>query len=171
MFLDRDGTVIVDAGYPRDPESVELLPGAVGALSRLQQEGFALVIVSNQSGIGRGIITEAEADAVHDRMVQELATGGVRLDGAYYCPHRPEDKCPCRKPSPALLLRAASDLNLTLDRSYMIGDKPTDVETGRRAGCRTVALGAAASARPRGDVVACDWAAAIGRILALDEAR
>jgi histidinol-phosphate phosphatase family protein len=134
LFLDRDGTLIVDVGYPRDPALVEPLPGAIDALRELQHS-YALVIISNQSGIGRGLITEAEAAAVHARTVELFAAGGVTFAGAYYCPHSPDAACRCRKPAPGLLFDAARELDLDLARSIMIGDKPSDLEAGRAAGC------------------------------------
>jgi len=137
-LLDRDGTLIVDVGYPRDPEAVELLPGTHAALSALREAGYALVLVSNQSGVARGIVSPEQAAAVHARVLQRLAEGGVELDGAYYCFHGPEDGCDCRKPEPGMLLRAAGELGLALDRSVMVGDKPSDVEAGRAAGCRAL---------------------------------
>lgn len=134
LFVDRDGTLIVDVGYPWDPARVEPLPGAIDALRELGAH-FAVVIISNQSGIGRGLITEAEARAVHDRVVEVFGRAGVGFAGAYYCPHAPGAGCPCRKPAPGLLLDAARDLGLDLARSIMIGDKPSDVAAGRAAGC------------------------------------
>ena len=137
LFLDRDGTLIVDVGYPRDPALVEPLPGAIDALRELQQT-FALVIISNQSGLGRGLITEAEAAAVHARVVAVFAAGGVSFAGAFYCPHAPDAGCRCRKPAPGLLHDAARELGLDLAHSIMIGDKPSDLEAGRAAGCEHV---------------------------------
>ena len=107
VFLDRDGTLIHDVDYPRDPEGVRLLDGAAAALARLGELGFALVVVSNQSGVGRGRITADEARRVHERMTADLAAHGVALDAAYYCFHGPEDGCVCRKPAPGMLLQAA----------------------------------------------------------------
>src|SRR5439155_11509676 len=104
VLLDRDGTLIEDAGYPRDPQRVRLLPGAAGALRALRAAGLALAVVSNQSGVGRGLVRPEEALAVHHRAEEALAAGGVRLAGAHYCPHAPQDGCACRKPSPGLLL-------------------------------------------------------------------
>lgn len=140
VFVDRDGTVIWDAGYPRDPADVAVIPGAADALAELARRGFAVVVVSNQSGIGRGLVTQQQADAVHDRFVAVLQDLGARVDGAYYCPHAPDEGCSCRKPSPELVFRAADDLGLDVAGSFMVGDKPTDVETGRRAGCTTILL-------------------------------
>jgi len=137
-FLDRDGTLIRDTDYPRDPALVELLPGAADALRELRRRGYALVVVSNQSGIGRGLITPAEASAVHARFVELLSDNGITLDGVYYCPHTPDDGCDCRKPAPGLLQRAAVDLALVLSDSVIIGDKLSDVEAGVRAGCQVV---------------------------------
>lgn len=134
LFIDRDGTLIVDVGYPRDPAQVEPLPGALDALRALQAH-HALVIVSNQSGIGRGLITPAEARAVHARVVERFGQAGVVFAGAYYCPHDPGAGCACRKPAPGLLLDAARELGLDLAASVMIGDKPSDVAAGRAAGC------------------------------------
>ena len=117
-----------------------MIPGAAAGLAELARSGFKVVVVSNQSGIGRGLVTPEEAEAVHDRFVAVLADLGVRIDGAYYCPHAPDEGCVCRKPSPELLLQAAEHLDLDVGRSFMVGDKPSDVETGRRAGCATVLL-------------------------------
>ncbi len=168
VFLDRDGTVIYDAGYPHDPEQVALLSGAGEALADLARSGFKTVIVSNQSGIGRGFVTEAQATAVHERFVSLLESLGVRIDGAYYCPHSPDDGCTCRKPSPELLLRAAEELDLDLGRSIMVGDKASDVEAGRRAGCTTILLAPGPSA-PETDAspdhLARSWAEVTAAIL------
>jgi histidinol-phosphate phosphatase family protein len=152
LFLDRDGTLIVDVGYPRDPERVELIEGAADALRVLQRD-HALVIISNQSGIGRGLIREDEAVAVHTRVIDLFRAAGVTFAGAYYCPHTPDDGCRCRKPAPGLIEDAARELDLDVSRSFMIGDKPSDLEAGRAAGCRHVVRlgpdedGADASAR------------------------
>ena len=140
VFLDRDGTLIEDTGYPRDPAQVRLLPGAAEALRALSSAGLLLAVASNQSGIGRGIVSPAEADAVHGRFLSLFASVGVRFDACFYCPHAPDSGCPCRKPSPGLLLRAAADLGIGLSRSWMVGDKPSDIEAGTRAGCRSVLL-------------------------------
>ncbi len=137
LFLDRDGTLIVDVGYPRDPALVEPLPGAIAALRALQSS-WTLVIISNQSGLARGLVTEAEAKAVHARVVEVFAESGVTFAGAYYCPHAPDVGCRCRKPAPGLLLDAAAELGIDLAASVMIGDKPSDLEAGRAAGVAQV---------------------------------
>ncbi len=137
LFLDRDGTLIVDVGYPRQPERVELVPGAAEALAELQTS-WALVVISNQSGIGRGRITESEAAAVHARFLEMFAAVGVTFAGSYYCPHAPHAACRCRKPLPGMIEDAARELDLDLAASAIVGDKPSDLEAGRAAGCRTL---------------------------------
>jgi D-glycero-D-manno-heptose 1,7-bisphosphate phosphatase len=168
LFLDRDGTLIADVGYPRDPDQVALLPGAAAALRSLAEE-LALVIISNQSGIARGIIHPDQARAVHERTVARFADDGVTFAGAYYCPHGPDDGCACRKPQPGMLAAAARDLDLDLAASIVIGDKASDVEVGRAAGCRAALRFAAADA-PADDLAHADvigWDAATARIAAL----
>jgi D-glycero-D-manno-heptose 1,7-bisphosphate phosphatase len=146
LFLDRDGTLIVDTGYPRDPALVELLPGVVPPLLAAAAKGWALVIVSNQSGVARGLVTRDEAARVQARVEELFAEHGVRFDGVYFCFHEPGEECRCRKPAPGMLLDAAKDLGLDPHGSVMIGDKPSDREAGRTAGCHTVAFGPGAGA-------------------------
>ena len=141
VFLDRDGTLIEDMGYLKNPDGVRLLPGCGVALAALQRNGFLLVLVSNQSGIGRGWLTRDEVERVHERVVSLLAEHGARFDAVYYCPHGPEEGCACRKPAPGMLLQAARELEIDLRTSFLVGDKPSDIEAGHRAGCRTVLLG------------------------------
>jgi D-glycero-D-manno-heptose 1,7-bisphosphate phosphatase len=138
VFLDRDGTVIVDRGYLSDPAGVALLPGVAESLAHLLSVGFKLVFISNQSGIGRGLVTPEESEAVHQRTLDVLAAEGISVLGSYICPHAPWDRCPCRKPLPLLLERAAEDHEIDFRQSFMIGDKKTDVDVGRAAGCRTI---------------------------------
>jgi D-glycero-D-manno-heptose 1,7-bisphosphate phosphatase len=140
VFLDRDGTIIADPGYINDPNAVRLLAGAAAGLRALQLAGFRLIVVSNQSGIGRGLITQAEADAVHERFTQELREHGVQLAGAYYCPHAPTDGCACRKPQPGMLLQASTDLGIDLRASFMIGNAATDAAAGKAVGAYTILL-------------------------------
>lgn len=131
-FLDRDGTIIVDKDYPGDPEAVELLPGAAAAIARLQGHGWPVLMVTNQSGIGRGLITEADYAAVQARMEALLAAEGVTLDGVYYCPHAPDrvPACECRKPAPGLYRRAEVEHQVDLSRSFYVGDRMRDVLPG-----------------------------------------
>ena len=153
VFLDRDGTLIEDVGYPSRPEQVVLLPGAGEALRGLRDHGFALVVVSNQSGVGRGILNYAQADAVHKRFASLLAEHGVKLDAAYYCFHAPGDRCDCRKPAPGLILDAARELDAEPTLSFMIGNTAADIEAGRSAGCATIAMAPA-------ETVDADWTVA-----------
>jgi D-glycero-D-manno-heptose 1,7-bisphosphate phosphatase len=130
----RDGTIIEDRHYLADPAGVALCASAASGLLRLQRAGFRLVVISNQSGIGRGLMTEAEVRAVNDRMAALLGEAGVTLDGIYWCPHAPDADCDCRKPRPGLVHRALRDLNGGLTGAWMIGDKRLDLELGRQLG-------------------------------------
>jgi len=138
VFLDRDGTLVRETGYLSDPEALELLPGVGRALRNLVEAGVPLVVVSNQSGVGRGMFTSADVHAVMARLRHRLCAHGVELSAIYHCPHRPEEGCPCRKPRAGLLERAAEDLHLSLADSVMIGDKRIDAAAGRRVGGRGV---------------------------------
>lgn len=132
MILDRDDTILDDPGYLSDPGKVKFLPGAVEGLVKFHQAGWPLVVVTNQSGIGRGYYGLAELEAVHERFQSLLAESGVKLAAIYFCPHGPDDGCDCRKPEPALALRAAQELNLELKQAVVVGDKVSDLELGRR---------------------------------------
>ena len=134
VFLDRDGTLNVDKHYLSDPEQLELIPGVGLALKRLQDAGFLLVIVTNQSGIGRGYYTEENMHAVNRRMINMLAPFGVRLTKIYYSPEAPEQPSVGRKPSPAFLFAARDALGVDLAHSFMVGDKVIDLECGWNAG-------------------------------------
>lgn len=144
LFCDRDGTIIVDQHYPRDASAVRLLPGASAALRSAAEQGFLLVLVSNQSGVARGLVLRSEAQQVHEACVAQLAAEGVQIRASYYCFHGPEDGCACRKPLPGMLLQAAAEHDIDMGASWMIGDKPSDVEAGRAAGLRTIAFGSTA---------------------------
>jgi D-glycero-D-manno-heptose 1,7-bisphosphate phosphatase len=161
VFFDRDGTLIHDCSYLSSPEQVQLLPGAKDLLRWLQGRRIPLVVVSNQSGIGRGFITEAQARAVHFRFSELLAESGISLRACFYCPHAPEAGCECRKPQPGLLLRAAEDLGIDLSNSFMVGDKPSDCEAGSNAGCKPILLSTArrSTAATNGYEVVTDLAA------------
>lgn len=142
VIFDRDGTLMPDTGYPRDPRAVRLLPGAAEALRLLSRLELALVVTSNQSGVGRGIIRRSELEAVHASFLAALARCGVVLAGAFYCEHAPDARCSCRKPEPGLLLAAARTLDLDLGRSWMVGDRETDALAGMRAGCSSILVAA-----------------------------
>jgi D,D-heptose 1,7-bisphosphate phosphatase len=135
-FLDRDGTIIIDRDYPHDPDQVELIEGAADALRRLADSGYALVVITNQSGIARGYYDEAAYRAVHARMAALLAAHGVTLDGDWHCPHHPDftGPCDCRKPGLRLFREAAETLGIDLARSVWIGDRPGDVTPALRLG-------------------------------------
>lgn len=130
VFLDRDGTVIADKHYLHDPAGVELLPGAAEGLRRMAALGLRLVLVSNQSGVGRGYFGRGDVERVHGRLVELLDAEGVRLDAFYICPHAPGEDCSCRKPRPGLVERACRELGLDAAASFVIGDKPCDVDLG-----------------------------------------
>ncbi len=134
LFLDRDGVIIEDTDYISDPARVSLIPGAAAALARARDAGFRLVVLTNQSGIGRGYYTDRDFAAVQMRVDHLLAEAGIVLDAVYYCPHAPEAACNCRKPRPGLLDAAAASFTWTSDRAWMIGDKLSDVRLGRQAG-------------------------------------
>lgn len=145
IFLDRDGTLVEARHYPSRPEQLVLSPGIGPELAVLQRAGFRLAVITNQSGIARGYLTEAELAAMHAHLRRELARLGVRLDAIYYCPHHPDGTvapfniaCDCRKPAPGMLLRGAAELHVDLNRSWVVGDILDDIEAGASAGCRTV---------------------------------
>lgn len=141
LFLDRDGTLIPDVGYPRDPNLVSLLPDAARVLREASGLGYVLVVVSNQSGVARGLIAPDEARAVQARVEELFAAEGVFFARSAFCFHGPDDACGCRKPAPGMLLDAARDLGLDLGSSVMIGDKPSDVGAGIAAGCTALTFG------------------------------
>ncbi len=145
VFLDKDGTLVEDVPYNVDPERVRLVPGAVQALGALHRRGYQLVVVSNQSGVARGLFDVSALRAIERRLSDLVAPAGIAFAGFYWCPHHPDGAvpgyaiaCDCRKPAPGLLRRAARDLGLDLGASWMVGDILNDVEAGHRAGCRTV---------------------------------
>ena len=139
IFLDRDGVIIENRDeYVRSWADVSFIPGALNALASVAASGYAIVVVTNQSGVGRGLIPLADAEAINHRVLAEIARAGGRIDAAYICPHKPEDDCDCRKPRPGMLLRAARELNLDLSRSWMIGDALTDMQAGEAAGVRSL---------------------------------
>lgn len=143
IFLDRDGTINVEKNYLWRSEDFEFLPGVPQALKSLQDAGFLLVIVTNQSGVARGYYSLSDVERLHHYVKQQLLGFDVTIAGIYVCPHHPDGvtnspfsiKCPCRKGEPGMLLQAAEDLGIDLSQSYMIGDKASDIEAGHRAGC------------------------------------
>jgi D-glycero-D-manno-heptose 1,7-bisphosphate phosphatase len=137
VVLDRDGTMIEECGYLAWPDQVKLIPGAAAALRKMTDMGLGLAVITNQSAVGRGLFGEDRLKEIHDRFFQMLAAEGVHLDGLYYCPHKPEDECWCRKPSMGLMQKAAEELGFDLRTCFVIGDKMTDIEMGRQAGAVT----------------------------------
>jgi len=172
VFLDRDGTLIVDRHYLSDPEGVELLPGAAEAVARLNGAGHPVFLVTNQSGIGRGYFTEAQYRAVHGRLVELLAAAGAWLDGEYHAPHTPGDPDPeaLRKPGAGMFLRAASEHGVELAGAFFIGDRVRDVAPAERFGGRAILVRSPESEAemPPYAEVAGSLAEAVERIVALD---
>lgn len=171
VFIDRDDTILVDTNYMSDAAAIQLVDGAHPALLRLAEAGLGLVLISNQSGVGRGWIRRDQVQAIEHRMCELLP--GVRFDGFEYCFHRPDEGCGCRKPSPEMILRAARRLGLEPARCVMLGDKAKDVQAGAAAGCWTALV----SQDPQqaqacdADLVAADLAAAAAWVLGLAGAR
>jgi D-glycero-D-manno-heptose 1,7-bisphosphate phosphatase len=137
VALDRDGTLIVERNYLSDPQQVELIPGVVEGLQQLRLIGLGLVVITNQSGIGRGYFNQEQLDLIHRRMCELLQVHGIRIDGIYYCPHTPQDRCQCRKPASAMLELASHELRFDPRSSFMVGDKASDIELGHRTGATT----------------------------------
>ena len=172
VFLDRDGTLTEPRHYPTHPDDLVLQPAIGTPLLALQRAGFALVLVTNQSGVARGFFTVNALDAMHERVGALLAPHGVRLDGIYACPHHPDGTvtgycraCPCRKPSPGMLHQAARDLDLDLTRSWMVGDSPCDIAAGRAAGTHTALVGTRPLGGGRPDVRCATTAEALHVVL------
>jgi D-glycero-D-manno-heptose 1,7-bisphosphate phosphatase len=145
VFLDRDGTINEEIGYMDRMEKLRLIPGAAEAIRLINASGMKTAVVTNQSGIARGIFTESFVAETHARLGEMLRAEGASLDGIYFCPHHPTEGrgdylrvCECRKPAPGLLFRAAAELDLDPARSYMVGDTLKDIEAGRRAGAQGI---------------------------------
>lgn len=142
VFLDRDGTINVESGYVHRWEDWKWIPGAIEAIAKLNHLGFLVIVVSNQAGMARGYYNEAAVHRLHDAVDADLARYGSRIDAYYFCPHHPEfglvRECNCRKPKPGLIYQAMCDFNIDLARSWLVGDKATDVEAGVAAGVRSI---------------------------------
>ena len=137
IFLDRDGVIIENRpDYVRSWEDVSFIPGALSALAKASTSKYKIIIVTNQSAIGRGIIPYRTAEEINQRLIQVISNAGGRVDGVFMCPHAPEENCSCRKPQPGLILQAAEALNLDLSRSTLIGDALSDIQAGQAAGVR-----------------------------------
>ncbi len=140
VFLDRDGTLVEDHGYTYKREDYKLLPGAAQGLHQLASAGYQLVIVTNQSGIGRGYFTQDDFEDFQAELIVDLAEHDVQIATTLFCPHTPEADCACRKPKPGLLERARKELYADLAASWVIGDSPCDLELAKNAGCRSVLI-------------------------------
>jgi len=145
LFLDRDGTINVERGYSSDPDSIELIPGSAEAIRKANEAGLKVFIVTNQSGVARGFYREEDVVAMNKRLLDVLREAGARIDAVYYCPHHPDTGtppyrivCSCRKPKTGMLQQAGNEYGIDLASSFVVGDKCTDVQTGRNAGCKSV---------------------------------
>jgi D-glycero-D-manno-heptose 1,7-bisphosphate phosphatase len=168
VVLDRDGTIIEEREFLSDPEQIRLIPGVGAALRELREMGFGLVVITNQSGVGRGFFSQVQLEGIHKRLRQLLEREGVHLDGLYICPHKPEDDCSCRKPKLGLLRKAAEELGFDLTNSIVIGDKASDIEMGHAAGALTLLVrtgyGSQVENEAAADFVVDDLAAATASI-------
>lgn len=160
VLLDRDGTVIELVEYLADPERLRLLPGAATGIRLFNRAGIPVAVVTNQSGIARGLFDEERLAEIHARLRAELGAAGAHLDGIYHCPHHPRAgigelrcECDCRKPEPGLLLRAAAELDLDLRASFMVGDARSDVDAARAAGCTAVLVRTGSGAATEQDLL------------------
>jgi D,D-heptose 1,7-bisphosphate phosphatase len=136
VFIDRDDTINRDVPYCSRPEDFELLPGVGQGIKLLKDNGYKIVVITNQSGIARGYFTRETLDKIHDKMHHDLAEFDASVDAIYYCPHHPDEGCDCRKPEPKMVLNATKDLDIDIAQSYVIGDSDKDIEMGKRAGCK-----------------------------------
>jgi len=138
IFIDRDGTLVYDPGYVHKIEDFKFIPKAVDALKLLSEKDFKFIIITNQSGIGRGYYTEEDFLRFNNHLINELLKNKIRIEKTYYCPHRPEEPCDCRKPSIKYIEDAKKEFNIDLKKSYVIGDHPCDIEMGKKAGCKAI---------------------------------
>ena len=138
VFLDRDGTIIEDKVFLGDPRGIEFFPGAFEAIRILRKLGYKIVVVSNQSGIGRGILTEKMVKEVNERFLRMLKENDALVDGLYFCPHHPDDNCACRKPETGMIKKAVAELALDLKDAVVIGDHLVDVKLGKNIGAKTI---------------------------------
>jgi D-glycero-D-manno-heptose 1,7-bisphosphate phosphatase len=162
-LVDRDGTIIVDKVYLRDPGGIESAPGAIEGLRLLRDAGFTLVLITNQSGIARGYFDAARLEQIHDRLQRMLSAEGLRLEAIYFCPHGPDDGCDCRKPAPGMVTSAMRDLGFGPDQAVLIGD--SDADMGAAAG--VAGLRVASAGTPAATGVAADFLEAAHRARAL----
>ena len=173
IFVDRDGTINEDVLYLHDPKKFRLLPNAAEGLKQFQDMGYRIVIITNQPGIGMGYFEESNFYAVNREMLKSVSKFGILIDKIYFCPHSKSEQCDCRKPSQALVQRAINELNLDLSNSYFIGDKTSDLETGRRAGAKTIAMATGFGCKDgefsdKSDIIAIDLLDAAKKVLSFE---
>lgn len=142
VFLDRDGVINDHVRYVNTPEDLILFPGVGPAIRSLREAGYQVFVVTNQGGIGLGHMKEESLHAIHEKMERELEHDGATIDEIAYCPHKPHARCACRKPEPKMILDLAQKYDIDLSRSYMVGDRETDIESGQKAGTKTIFIGA-----------------------------
>ena len=138
VFIDRDGTINVNVEYLDNPENFQMYPGVAEGIKLLRDNGYKIIVVTNQSGIARGFFSEETLEKIHERMRNELLKKDAVVDAIYYCPHHPDDKCSCRKPNTKLFEKAMNDFDIDIRNSYIIGDRMLDVEVGFKMGLKTV---------------------------------
>jgi len=176
VFLDRDGVICKDRDdYVKSWNEFVWIPRAREALKRLNDNHYITIVVTNQAGVGRGITSQQAVEDIHQRMMREVSQTGGKIERIYYCPHRPEDGCDCRKPKPGLFLQAARDFSIDLKKSYLIGDKISDIEAGHSLGCITIMIKkgenkGGTTSKIRADYTASDLSEAVALILKLDSA-
>lgn len=175
VFLDRDGVIIrkaLDDGYIADWSEVEFLPGSIEAIRTLHKQGFMVIVVTNQRGVATGRIDLSSLEDIHTRLRAVVSDNGGTISAIYFCPHLIAENCSCRKPKPGMLLRAAKDHGLNLSECWMVGDSLTDIEAGRRAGCRTVLISSSSGRQePKPDVCERALSVAVNRILETEKSR
>jgi histidinol-phosphate phosphatase family protein len=140
LFLDRDGTLFQNTHYLVDHSDISWLPGVLFALKEMQRKGYLILVVSNQSGIGRGYFTKDQVISLHKKVLNDLRCFGINCPEIRFCPHRPNENCHCRKPKPFMLVELAKKYNLTLNESIMLGDQPSDLQCGHNAGVKSYQL-------------------------------
>ncbi|MCI4363051.1 MAG: HAD family hydrolase [Thermoplasmata archaeon] len=175
VYVDRDGTINPDFHYLSDPDRVEILEGVTAGIRALRERGFVVVCTTNQSGIARGLYTAATVEAIHERIQRRLASGAAQIDRFYFCPHRPEEGCPCRKPRLGMFLAAEQELGLGRKGSAIIGDRWLDISVGQQLGLLRILVpergrenetwAEFSSDRPRPEFVAPDFLAAVRHVL------
>ena len=140
VFIDRDGTLNIDHGYIDTPEELQLYPGVPEGIQLLKENGFLIIVVTNQSGIGRGFFCHETVGKIHEKLRQDLSKKGANIDAIYYCPHHPDDDCDCRKPKTGMMEQAIHDFDIDITSSFIIGDRASDIQAGLAMGCSTLLI-------------------------------